>query len=56
VGDGIYGAEAAARTYFRKSSGDLTAQEAALLAAAIPIPPVESGESERAAAQPVNSW
>jgi len=37
-GDGIYGAEAAARTYFRKSSADLTAQEAALLAAAIPNP------------------
>jgi len=39
-GDGVYGAEAAARTYFRKSSADLTAQEAALLAAAIPNPRV----------------
>ena len=37
-GDGIYGAEAAARTYFRRSCTDLTPQEAALLAAAIPNP------------------
>ena len=37
-GDGIYGAEAAARTYFRKSCGDLSPQEAALLAAAIANP------------------
>jgi monofunctional biosynthetic peptidoglycan transglycosylase len=37
-GVGIYGAEAAARTYFRKSCADLSAQEAALLAAAIPNP------------------
>ena len=34
-GDGIYGAEAAARTYFGKSAGDLGPQESALLAAAI---------------------
>jgi monofunctional biosynthetic peptidoglycan transglycosylase len=34
-GDGIWGAEAAARRYFRKSSSDLSAQESALLAAAI---------------------
>jgi monofunctional biosynthetic peptidoglycan transglycosylase len=34
-GDGIYGAEAAARTYFRKPAADLSAPEAALLAAAI---------------------
>src|SRR5262245_30296101 len=32
-GDGIWGAEAAARRYFRKSSADLSAQESALLAA-----------------------
>jgi monofunctional biosynthetic peptidoglycan transglycosylase len=37
-GDGIYGAEAAARIYFRKSCADLSAPEAALLAAAIPNP------------------
>jgi monofunctional biosynthetic peptidoglycan transglycosylase len=34
-GDGIYGAEAAARAYFRKSAAELTAQESALLASAI---------------------
>ena len=37
-GDGIYGAEAAARTYFRKSASDLSASESALLAAAISNP------------------
>jgi monofunctional biosynthetic peptidoglycan transglycosylase len=37
-GDGIYGAEAAARTYFKKRASQLTAQEAALLAAAIANP------------------
>jgi monofunctional glycosyltransferase len=37
-GDGIYGAEAAARTYFQKSVGDLTPPESALLAAAIVNP------------------
>jgi monofunctional biosynthetic peptidoglycan transglycosylase len=39
-GDGIYGAEAAARTYFRKSAADVGRQEAALLAGAIPNPRV----------------
>ncbi len=34
-GDGIYGAEAAARAYFGKSAAALTPEEAALLAAAI---------------------
>jgi monofunctional biosynthetic peptidoglycan transglycosylase len=37
-GDGIYGAEAAARTYFRKSASDLSASESALLAGAIVNP------------------
>ncbi len=37
-GDGIYGAEAAARTYFKKSASDLTPQEAAYLSAMIPSP------------------
>jgi monofunctional glycosyltransferase len=39
-GDGIWGAEAAARRYFRKSSADLSPQESALLAAAIINPRV----------------
>ena len=34
-GDGVYGVESAARTYFRKSAAELAPQEAALLAAAI---------------------
>jgi monofunctional biosynthetic peptidoglycan transglycosylase len=37
-GDGVYGAEAAARTYFNKSAADLTSREAAFLAAMIPNP------------------
>jgi monofunctional biosynthetic peptidoglycan transglycosylase len=39
-GDGIYGAEAAARKYFRKSAAALGPQESALLAAAIVNPRV----------------
>lgn len=39
-GNGIYGAEAAARTYFRKPASQVDAQEAALLAAAIRNPRV----------------
>ncbi|MBA2379507.1 MAG: transglycosylase domain-containing protein [Blastocatellia bacterium] len=37
-GDGIYGAEAASRHYFRKSASNLTREEAAYLAAMIPSP------------------
>ena len=37
-GQGIYGAEAAARHHFKKSSRDLTADEAAWLAAVLPSP------------------
>jgi monofunctional biosynthetic peptidoglycan transglycosylase len=37
-GDGIWGAEAAARRYFRKPAADLSASESALLAAAIANP------------------
>jgi monofunctional biosynthetic peptidoglycan transglycosylase len=39
-GAGIWGAEAAARTYFRKPASDLTASEAALLAASLTSPRV----------------
>jgi monofunctional biosynthetic peptidoglycan transglycosylase len=39
-GDGIYGAEAAARTYFGKPASQLSAPESALLAAAIANPRV----------------
>jgi monofunctional biosynthetic peptidoglycan transglycosylase len=37
-GDGIYGAEAAAQTYFHKSAATLTTNEAAFLSAMIPSP------------------
>ena len=37
-GDGIYGAEAASRTYFKKSASALTVSEAAYLSAMIPSP------------------
>ena len=37
-GDGVYGAEAAARTYFHKPAADLGPEESALLAAAIVNP------------------
>jgi monofunctional biosynthetic peptidoglycan transglycosylase len=38
LGEGVFGAEAAARRYFGKRARDLSAQEAALLAAALPNP------------------
>lgn len=38
LGPGLYGAEAASRRYFRKPARDLTAREAALLAAILPAP------------------
>jgi len=37
-GDGVYGAEAASRYYFKKSASNLNAQEAAYLSAMIPSP------------------
>jgi monofunctional biosynthetic peptidoglycan transglycosylase len=37
-GKGVYGAEAAARHYFQKSSSDLPPDEAAFLAAILPNP------------------
>ncbi len=37
-GDGVYGAEAASRHYFKKSASNLTREDAAFLAAMIPSP------------------
>jgi monofunctional biosynthetic peptidoglycan transglycosylase len=37
-GEGVFGAEAASRRYFRKSARELTRREAALLATALPSP------------------
>jgi len=44
-GPGIYGAEAAARSFFHKPASDLSAREAALLAAVLPRPLVWSAAS-----------
>jgi monofunctional biosynthetic peptidoglycan transglycosylase len=38
MGDGIYGAEAASKKYFRKSAKDLSKRESALIAAVLPNP------------------
>jgi monofunctional biosynthetic peptidoglycan transglycosylase len=38
MGDGVFGAEAAARRFFRKPAASLTASESALLAAVLPSP------------------
>lgn len=38
MGDGVFGIEAAARTYFKKPASKLTRSEAALIAAAFPNP------------------
>ncbi len=40
MGRGIFGAEAAAQTYFKKSAAKLTRKEAALIAASLPNPKV----------------
>lgn len=37
-GDGIFGVEAAAKHYFKKSASQLSLQEASLLAASLPNP------------------
>ncbi|MBN1239820.1 MAG: monofunctional biosynthetic peptidoglycan transglycosylase [Gammaproteobacteria bacterium] len=38
LGTGVFGVEAAARRFFRTSAGELTAEQAALLAAVLPSP------------------
>ncbi len=48
-GDGIFGAEAAARHYFHRSAASLTPREAALLAAALPNPHKRDPRRPRAA-------
>lgn len=49
-GEGVFGAEAAARRHFRKSARDLTRGEAALLASALPNP-IERNPSRPSARQ-----
>jgi monofunctional biosynthetic peptidoglycan transglycosylase len=47
-GPGIYGAQAAARSFFRKPAADLSAHEAALLASVLPRPLVWSAAAPNA--------
>jgi len=47
-GDGIFGIEAAARRYFKKSASQLTPQEGALLAVALPNPAKRNPSQPRA--------
>jgi monofunctional biosynthetic peptidoglycan transglycosylase len=46
MGDGIYGAGAAARLHFNKRAADLTPHQAALIAAALPNPRVRGDALE----------
>ncbi|MGH9337507.1 MAG: transglycosylase domain-containing protein, partial [Vicinamibacteria bacterium] len=59
-GDGVYGAEAAARAVLGKSAADLDAVEGALLAAMIPNPrrldPCERPKSVRARQERILRW
>jgi len=58
-GDGIFGAEAAARAHFGKSAAELSAREAALLAAALPNPilrnPAKPSRGHANAARRINA-
>ena len=51
LGEGAYGAPAAAQTYFRKNVRDLTLSEAALLAGVIPAPSRYSPRADPVAAE-----
>lgn len=54
-GDGLYGAEAAARHYFGKSAADLSEIEAARLAAALPNPLLRAAANPSSASRRVLS-
>ncbi len=56
LGDGIYGAEAAAQRYFRKSARDLNTQEAALLASVLPNPLKRSVAKPSGAVRSRQQW
>jgi penicillin-binding protein 1A len=51
MGDSVFGVEAAAQSYFKKSAKDLTLSEAALLAGVLPAPSLYSPRSHAAAAE-----
>ena len=52
MGRGLYGAEAAARRYYGKAASDVDANEAAGLAAMIPIPTPDQPARQPGAARP----
>ena len=54
-GDGIYGAEAGARRYFKKAASSLSAQEAAQMAAVLPNPIARSADRSTGASRRVRS-
>jgi monofunctional glycosyltransferase len=56
TGDGIYGAEAAAQAYFKVSAAELTAEQAALLAAILPNPRKWSPVNPTAYLQRRQNW
>lgn len=55
-GDGIYGAEAAARHFFGKSAKELNRQEAALLAAVLPNPFIFKVDAPNATTRQKQQW
>jgi monofunctional glycosyltransferase len=55
-GDGVYGAEAAAQYYFHKPAKNLTASEAALLAAVLPNPHRMKVEAPSARVRGRQAW
>ncbi|HSJ69575.1 MAG TPA: monofunctional biosynthetic peptidoglycan transglycosylase [Anditalea sp.] len=56
MGDGIYGAEAAAQTYYNKSAADLTRHESAMLAAIVPGPLMWNPKKPTAYNRQRQSW
>jgi len=55
-GDGIYGAEAAARHFFNKSAKDINRQEAALLASVLPNPLIFKVDNPSAKVRERQQW
>lgn len=56
LGNGVYGVEAAARTFFGKPAASLEAREAALLAAVLPNPRARRVSAPSAAVQERAQW
>lgn len=56
MGDGIYGAEMASQTYFKKSASKLSSTEAALLASILPSPRKYSAVNPSAYVRGRQSW